>query len=591
MAVAALAPKDCPRCQRETENFHCYRWTYVFDVDKARNIVKDGREPVEVDDDSIREAVEKCVVDDFHLPHVDPTIPGIIAHVQFVTEQDEVVNGTLMIDGHHRAARCLRDGLVYRAFLLSEAETKAVMLREQGRKVTQETEDERSKLAEKLTDQYSKKFKASAKWSKRARQVIGGAATHDRRGFGPFGVYVAKAEGAWKWDVSGQRLLDCWMGHGSLLMGHSFPPVVEAVRRQMELGTHYGACHELEVRWAELIRKLVPSADRVRFTSSGTEANMLAMRVARAFTGRAKVLFFDGHFHGWHDEAMGYLSSDDDGGFNPGALEHVVRADPDKPDEALERIARGDIAAVMLEPGGGSAGGLPSNPAFLQALREATWEHETLLVFDEVISGFRHSPGGVQAETEVIPDLTTLAKILAGGLPGGAVVGHEDFMAVFGPGTPRLERWAQVPHTGTFNANPLSAAAGIAMLEAIADGAPQQRAVQATNTLVARLNEAAAAHGVDVHFYTNGTSIFHLLIGAYRSESPLGPSKAVHTLYADRPDLYALLRRALLVEGLDCHLIHGWVSALHDDAEVLDLAVRAYDRAFDRLKTLPGFRR
>src|SRR5204863_2747839 len=149
-----------------------------------------------------------------------------------------------------------------------------------------------------------------------------------------------RAEGAYKWDVSGRRLIDYWMGHGALLLGHGFPPVVEAVARQAALGTHYGACHELEVRWAELVCELIPSAERVRFTASGTEATQLALRVARAYTGRPRVVKFHGHFHGWHDEAMSHFYPPAEAGFAPGALENCVALDHTSLDALAAELER-----------------------------------------------------------------------------------------------------------------------------------------------------------------------------------------------------------------------------------------------------------
>src|SRR5262249_50092413 len=156
---------------------------------------------------------------------------------------------------------------------------------------------------------------------------------------------------------------------------------------------------------------------------------------------------FDGHFHGWHDEAMGHFYDPTEAGFNPATLDQVKLAHATQDESVLEMVANGNVAAVLLEPGGGSAGGLPWNPDFLRKLRDVTAKHGTLLIFDEVISGFRDSPGGVQSVCGVMPDLTTLAKILCGGLPGGAVAGRADIMAVFGHGTQRDGRLAKVPHT------------------------------------------------------------------------------------------------------------------------------------------------
>jgi glutamate-1-semialdehyde 2,1-aminomutase len=577
--------------------YHYLDNTYEFVVDRARALVQDGREPVEVDDESVEASVADSAIDDAHVGHVDPAEPGIIAFIYHRADGGEEVEAHLLIDGHHRAARCLREGRPFFAHLLTPEESRAIVLRSPGRlgnnfniSKPREESDEAGDLHESTTLDYVVKYADSRPWAERSRQVIAGATTHDRRGFGPFGVYVDRADGPFKWDVAGHKLIDLWMGHGALLCGHNFPPVVEAVTRQITRGTHYGASHPLEVRWAELVCELIPSAERVRFTGTGTEATALALRTARAFTGRKRVVKFDGHFHGWHDEAMAHFYDADSAGFNPGAAERVALGDPNDLKTVVRILEAGDVAAVLLEPGGGSAGGLPWSADFLRELRQITQDYGTLLVFDEVITGFRHTPGGVQAATGVTPDLTTLAKILSGGLPGGAVAGRADVMAVFGVGTQRGDRLAKVPHTGTFNANPLSAAAGIALLEHIRDGAPQETAWRAAERLVDGVNDVARAHRVDVRLYTSGTSIYHVLIGAYRAGAPLVASQAVVHLHRAHPKKYALLRRALLVEGVDTHPVHGWISSVHDDT-VIDDTVAAFDRVFARLKDAEGFRR
>jgi glutamate-1-semialdehyde 2,1-aminomutase len=574
---------ECQCCQRREEFVPYLNGLYRFDLDQVRRLVGDGREPVEVDADSVRDVLQDDGIDAGHLDHVDPSRPGVIASVQYRTETGEVLDGHFLLDGRHRAARCLRDGLPFFAFLLSEEESRSFRSSPAAPAGAAPAEETTEDVAV-----YAERFQGSAVIYQRALQVIAGATTHDRRGFGPFPVYVERSEGPWKWDVQGRRLIDYWMGHGSLLLGHGFPPVVEAVARQAARGTHFGACHETEVRWAELVCQLVPSAERVRFTSSGTEATQLALRIARAFTGRDRVVKFQGHFHGWHDEAMAHFYPREEAGFSLGAAASVV-AVPATEAATLAALEKGDAAAVILEPGGGSAGGLPCTVDFLRFLRETTRAHGTLLIFDEVISGFRQSPGGVQERTGVLPDLTTLAKILSGGLPGGAVVGRAEVMAVFGKGTDRHGRKARVPHTGTFNSNPLSAAAGVVMLEHIADGAAQQKARAVAARLARLVNEVAVEQQVDVRLFTHEDSIYHILIGAVAAGAPLEPSPAVATLFASHPGRYAQLRRALLVEGVDTHHVHGWVSATHE-AEVIDETAEAFRRAFRTLREAEGFR-
>ncbi len=262
---------------------------------------------------------------------------------------------------------------------------------------------------------------------------------------------------------------------------------------------------------------MVPCAERVKFVSSGTEATLLAMRVARAHSGKNKILRFRGHFHGWHDYAMvGYKSPYDvpaSGGIPPAVSGTILQADCNDLDEVARLLdADSDVAAVILEPGGGSNGAVPNKPGFLQGLRELTQRKGVILIFDEVISGFRFAPGGAEELLGVTPDLTTLGKIVAGGLPGGALVGKRQFMEMleFRDGDYQWERFRRVLHQGTYNANPLSAVAGITLLRLVADGKAQKQAEDATRRIVEGFNESIVRHGLPGCAYY-GASVWHLL--------------------------------------------------------------------------------
>lgn len=418
--------------------------------------------------------------------------------------------------------------------------------------------------------------------------VLAGGVAHQSWRLAPFPIVFERAQGAQKWDVAGTRYIDLWMGHGALLLGNAHPAVVDAVTRQMQLGQHVGGAHALHYAWARRIRELVPSCERIRFTASGTEATLLALRIARAWTGRGRIVRIDGHYHGWHDEALAHALPQRQGGFNPGVPDHVAVVPPLDTDAVLEEISPGDVAAIILEPGGGSAGALDWSAQYLATLRRIADLHGTLLVFDEVISGFRYAPGGVQALSGVRPDLTVLAKIAAGGLPGGVVGGRADVMSVISGGRNACDEPAHVVHAGTFNGFPLSAAAALATLDLVADGAAQAQADAATRTLVAGINAAAQAADVDVHA-THQSSIFHLLVGALDAGAPIAPGPAVVHLTRERAHDYAILRRALLLEGIDCHSTHGWLSAVHD-APMVEEAVAGFARAFARVRELPAFR-
>ncbi len=418
----------------------------------------------------------------------------------------------------------------------------------------------------------------------RAVQAIAGAITHDIRHMKPFPVYVERAQGTRKWTADGQELIDYWMGHGALFLGHGHPVILQALREQLERGTHYGACHELEVRWAELVQRLVPSAERVRFTNSGTEATQLALRLARAHTGKPKIVKFEGHFHGWHDYALSGVKPPYDiplsSGIPGDSLAQVILCPPNDLGsvEAL-LAARQDVAAVILEPGGGSSGTIPTDAEYLRGLREVTRRHRVVLIFDEVITGFRSAPGGIQEIVGVTPDMTTLAKIVAGGLPGGAVVGQAAILdrLAFG-GDPVWNRRERVAHAGTYNANPLSAAAGIAMLNTIADGEAHRRANQTAATLRQELSGVWRRLSVPGCMYGDTSVLNYSLESALSAPPPPGARnhRALQAL-AD-PDAYHALRCALILNGVDICPLHGWVSAVHTDGDV-QRTIQAFEKA------------
>src|SRR5579859_6100937 len=328
-----------------------------------------------------------------------------------------------------------------------------------------------------LDEAFTRRFARSGELYERSRKAIAGGITHDSRNFAPFPIYIDHAEGSRKWDVDGNELLDHWMGHGALILGHNHPEVVAAVAEQVHKGTHYGACHELEVAWAEQVQRMIPSAEWVRFTMSGTESTMLAIRDARAFTGREKIIRFAGHFHGWHDYAMaGYQPPFDtptSTGVPKAVAESMLVAYPNNIDSVRELMDAhpGEVASVILEPGGGSNGIIPTDVAFLKQLRQLCSERGVVLIFDEVINGFRYAPGGAQERYGVTPDVTTLAKIVAGGLPGGARSEERRVLQVQTfKGELHKDRFERVLQQGTFNANPMSAAAGVCALEIVGEG-------------------------------------------------------------------------------------------------------------------------
>jgi len=426
--------------------------------------------------------------------------------------------------------------------------------------------------APRLVARWARENPRSAALHARARRLMPGGVTHDVRLAAPFPVAVARAEGARKWDLDGHELICYVLGHGSLLLGHGHPAVVAAVRQQATRSFHPGACHELESEWAELVIRLVPSAERVRFTSSGTEASLLALRLARAATGRGKVVKLAGHFHGWHDQAATGADPPFDGpdtaGLPPGTMSSVSTV-PAQEAALAGALAAGDVAAVIMEPSGAAWATVPLPAGFLAAARRLADQHGTLLVFDEVVTGFRWAPGGVQEVTGIRPDLTVLGKILAGGMPGGAVCGRADVLDLLsGSGAgPR-----RVAHPGTHNAHPLSAAAGIAALGLAAGGEAQDAAARLAATLRGELTAVFERSGVAGRAYGE-SSTFHLLFGP-AGPAELGPAALKAGL---APALSAALHCGMQREGV--HLFHGsgFLSTAHTerDAEQTAAALAA----------------
>jgi glutamate-1-semialdehyde 2,1-aminomutase len=393
----------------------------------------------------------------------------------------------------------------------------------------------------------------------RAARVLAGGATHVARSYRP-AIHVERATGARKWLVDGRELVDYTMGHGALLLGHAHPAVVEAVERQLRRGTHFGAGSRLEVEWAERIAGAVPSVERVRFTSSGTEATMLALRLARAATGRDVVVTVAEHFHGWSDSVVAGLGPAAAPLLPAGvarAAGQSTRVIPSlEPTVVAAALRPGDVAGLILEASGARFGWLPLAAEHVVETERLCREAGTLFVVDEVVTGFRVGRDGMQGRLGVRADLSAFAKVIGGGLPGGAVGGRADVMDLLA--VPEEESGSRfVSHPGTFNANPLSAAAGIAALDAIEELDARTRA----ETYAAALEEAwggeLAAAGVGGRVWRLA-SMVHLSLGD------------------DAADARLAIR--LREQGVDCLRTSAFCSAVHGDAE-LEWSVGALRRA------------
>lgn len=435
-----------------------------------------------------------------------------------------------------------------------------------------------------IIERYVDLHPTSMRLAERAAAIFPDGVTHDMRFNSPFSLYVDRAHGSRKRDVDGHEIVDFVMGHGALLLGHGHPAVVEAVRQQAPLGTHLGGSHETEMRWGELVRQIVPSAERVRFTSSGTEATMMALRLARAFTGREKVIRLREHFHGWNDSVTGQPPPESTTPASPGLPRGILEASivlPENDAQVLERVLNqegGDIAAMIFETTGAHWGTHPLDIDYIRKARELTSRHGVILIFDEVITGFRVAPGGAQQAYGITPDLTTMAKILGGGLPGGAVAGRAEIIDQIRFGT--AER---ISHPGTFNANPLSAAAGVACLETIEDGRAQRTADETAATLAKRLNAVFREESVAGAVY-GVSSMLHTALGM-EAQPPDGyswgyrePPTALPRADGARAQA---LRLGMINEGVDLMAGGMMVSAAHtaDDVDRTVEALRSTLRA------------
>lgn len=412
----------------------------------------------------------------------------------------------------------------------------------------------------------------------RARAVCPGGVSQISRDVRPFMPYFARAAGTRKWTVDDQEMVDFCMGHGTLLFGHNHPAIVDAIEKQLARGTHFVGPSEPEITLAELVCELLPSAERVRFCGTGSEACDLALRVARAATGREVYVKFEGHYHGWHDGELCALRPPYDAPATSGvprvaASTRVVLPPGDL--GALERtLAGGDIAAVMLEPGGGTHGTVPTTHDWISGVRELTRRYNAVLIFDEMVTGFRLAPGGYQAASGISADLTTLGKTLFGGMPGAALAGRADLMDLMKAGASPF-----VAHFGTWNAWPVACAAGVAALQMVRDGRVHEHINNYGARLRAAFNDVIARAGVGARVYGAGSHL-HFCLKPWPFDSDAVPIGR-HAELAQEPERMRLLRLALFNEGFDFDFANN-ISAIHGDDEFAR-AVDGFSRALTSL--------
>ena len=450
--------------------------------------------------------------------------------------------------------------------------------------------DSASKARLKLESDYTQRTRKSAELSDAAGRYLPSGVVHVSRYTKPHGLYASHAAGSRKWDIDGNQYIDYFGGHGALLLGHNHPQVIAAASAQLARGTHFAAGHELDILWARKICEMIPSAERVRFHSSGTEATQMAVRLARAFTGKNKLMRFHGHYHGWLDDmTSGYISHFDGTapiGVPPGVAANSLATDPyDK--AVVEQLLDEDrdIAAVIVEPLGAATGKVPISAEFLRQLRDWTARNDVVLIFDEVVTGFRVGAGGLQQQIGVTPDLTALAKIVAGGLPGGAVTGRADILAGLDYDPGKRGKSEKIFHPGTFNACPVSAAAGLETLKIIQQEGVCERASQSAAQLRQGLADSLQKFGLDWIVYGEA-SAFHIYMGGdVKSQHDFDPQRlGREKLYRQPLDVARLLRLALNINGVD---FSGWpgglVSAAHSAADI-DATIAAFTASLESLK-------
>jgi glutamate-1-semialdehyde 2,1-aminomutase len=416
-----------------------------------------------------------------------------------------------------------------------------------------------------------------------ARAVMPGGISHRYRWKQPNPIYVDRARGAYKWDIEGRRYIDYKMGSASQMLGHCHPDIVDALREQAGRLVLAADCHPLEVAWAQKICGMIPSIETVRFVASGTEASMLALRVARAFTGRDRILRVDAHYHGWHDHTMRGTTAGSNRAATlgvPAAIEDLTLVcGADRAAIAAAVAANPDIAAIIVEASGASYGSVPMAEDALHAARAAADQTGALFILDEVITGFRWSPGGRQQLAAVRPDMTTLAKIATGGMPGGALGGRRDVMAMLDPAVETRGLKPAVLHQGTFNGAPICAAAACVMLDHLADGAPQAHAEQIANALRENITKLMRAKGIAGVCYGE-SSTWHLYFGEEFDGTREVPAAVLRGF---DPARAAALGRALNARGVDpMSAMSGVTSAAHTMADV-DETLSAFEAAFETL--------
>ncbi len=429
-----------------------------------------------------------------------------------------------------------------------------------------------------------KSFTKSTQLFEKSKKVLVGGVNSPVRAFGSVGgtpLFISQAKGAYLWDEDGNRYLDYVGSWGPMILGHAYPSVIAAVQQAAESGTSFGAPTAREIEFARLIQQAFPSMEQIRFVNSGTEATMSAIRLARGFTGRDKIIKFEGAYHGHADyllvkagsgaTTLGVPTSK---GVPASFTEHTLLArynDLAQVQQLLEQH-RGEVAAIILEPVCGNMGLVAPQGPFLQQLAELAKAENVLLIFDEVMTGFRVAFGGAQELYGIRPDLSCLGKIIGGGLPVGAFGGRADIMAHLAPEGP-------VYQAGTLSGNPLAMAAGHAMIQALAEQKPYSQLNQTAKIIVDGIRERAEQRHIPMVAARLG-SMFSFF---FTDQAAVTNYDEVQQISADR---FKVFYHGMLEQGvyLPPSPYEAWfLSTEHGEAEV-EITLSAAEHALDLVK-------
>ncbi len=415
-----------------------------------------------------------------------------------------------------------------------------------------------------------------------AKKVIPGGVNSPVRAYRAVGgepPFIARGEGAYLWDADDNRYIDYVLSWGPLILGHAFPAVVAALSEAASRGTSYGAPTALETELAETVIDMVPSVEMVRFVNSGTEATMTALRLARAYTGKDKVVKFEGCYHGHADmllvqagSGVATLGLPDSPGVPAGATQDTLTA-PFNDLGAVKRLFErypDEIAAVIVEPVAGNMGVVPPADGFLAGLRDLTRAHSALLVFDEVMTGFRVALGGAQELYGIDPDLTTLGKVIGGGLPVGAYAGKRAIMETVAPVGPMYQ-------AGTLSGNPLAMTAGLVTLRELRKPGVFEEIVAQTERLCQGVGQAAREAGVPVYQTRVGT-----MFCTFLTDSPVTDYASAKT---SDTEAFGRFFEKMLNQGIylaPSQFEAGFTSVAHG-SEVIDATIAAARNAFQAL--------